>query len=256
MSPYNGSFNIRHKKKHTFSRSVFLGFGIIACIIALWFIFRLILSHEKNDIPAVYPDVVNNAFESKRALISKVTELETTIQSYDARLSELAVLKDENEKLKAELGRGAESKGVLAHILTLPNRSIYGTIGIDAGTKEGVQTGATAYAFGNIALGTITYAGDHNSMITLFSAAGKETTGTVSGSDVAVTLIGRSNGEYEVRMPRDVHFDIGSMIEYQSAHTAILAQIEKVASDPRDPFQRLYAKVPVNLQALKWVIVR
>ena len=73
---------------------------------------------------------------------------------------------------------------------------------------------------------------------------------------MALKLLGRGNGEYEVHMPRDIRFDVGSIIAYQSSTPTILAQIERIVTDPRDPFQRLLAKAPVNLQALKWVIVK
>ena len=90
----------------------------------------------------------------------------------------------------------------------------------------------------------------------LFSAPGKTTSGTAAGNDVGVTLIGRGGGEYEVRIPRDVEFVVGELIAHQSSTTRVLAEIERIATDPRDPFQRLIAKAPINLQALEWVIVR
>jgi cell shape-determining protein MreC len=127
---------------------------------------------------------------------------------------------------------------------------------IDAGSVEGVSIGQHVFAFDSIAVGVVTGLDTHNATVELYSAPGRETTGTATGNNVAVTLIGRGGGEYEVHLPRDVHFDIGESIAYQSTTSAILAQIEKITTDPRDPFQRLLAKAPVNLNALKWVIVK
>ena len=217
---------------------------------------RILIAHKGNMVPAVYGDVAELSLLTRKMLIHKVSTLETKITSYDAQVSELALLRDENNKLKAELGRDEADKGALAHVLTLQNRSFYDTFVIDAGTAEGIMEGQTVYAFDSVALGTIARADDHSSIVSLYSAPGRETAGTAQGTDVAVTLTGRGNGEYEVRMPRDVHFDIGSMIAYQSMQTSVIAQIERIVGDPRDPFQRLLAKAPVNLQALKWVIVK
>ena len=127
---------------------------------------------------------------------------------------------------------------------------------IDAGSAEGVSEGAVAYAFDSIALGTVASLDSHRAVIQLYSSPGRQTSGTAEGSETTITLIGRGGGEYEVRMPRDMHFSIGELISYQSIESAILAKIERIATDPRDPFQRLLAKAPVNLNALKWVIVR
>lgn len=155
-----------------------------------------------------------------------------------------------------ELARGIEPKGKLAHVLTEPNRSFYDTIVIDGGSTIGIHEGQIAYAFDSVALGTVSAVTPTTATVLLYSAPERETPGTSVGSDVTVTLIGRGGGEYEVRMPRDVRFEVGGMIAQQSINVANLARIEKIVTDPRDPFQRLLAKAPVNLQALKWVIIR
>lgn len=222
----------------------------------VWLIVRTGIRHSSVVSVPVYGDVVVTTLSSKNTLVHRVTELTATIASYDARLSELSALADENAKLKAELGRAEQPGGTLAHVITLPNRSFYDTFTIDAGSDDGIVLGQIAYAFGSIALGTVSNVSTHTSTIELYSSPGRATTGTAVGSDVSVTLTGRGGGEYEVRMPRDVHFEVGGMVAYQSVHTAVLARIERITTDPRDPFQKLLAKAPINLQALKWVIVK
>ncbi len=229
---------------------------VLIAVYILSFVLRGIVNKTAHLIVPVYSDSMRYAFSSRRALISRINELENTLESQNLAQQTVARIETENQELKAELGRLPESKGVLAHVLTIPNRSIYGTFLVDAGAIEGVNIGQVAYAFGTIALGTVTSVTEQSATIELYSTAGRETSGTAEGSQVAVTLVGRGAGEYEVRMPRNVPFDIGSVISEQSATSAILATVEKVITDPRDPFQRLLAKAPVNLQALKWVIIR
>lgn len=204
----------------------------------------------------VYGGTVAQQFMSKKSLIKKVNELQSTLTAYDAEITTLRQLQNENDALKAEFGRVQLNKGVLGHVITLPNRSFYDSMLIDAGSAEGVQPGATAYAFNSIAIGTVSDVTEHTATVWLFSAPGRQTTGTAVGNNVSVTLVGRGGGEYEVQLPRDVPFTVGDMVSAQSAHVASLAVVEKVITDPRDPFQRLLAKVPVNLQALKFVVVR
>jgi cell shape-determining protein MreC len=158
--------------------------------------------------------------------------------------------------LKAEFGRSDHIKGVLARVVVPPNRSIYDTIIIDAGVDEGITIGQNVFAFGSIAIGTISDVSTNSSTVSLFSASGRQTAGTTTGSDIAVTLIGRGAGEYEVRMPRDIVFEQGGGISTQSLGVHTIATIQKIVTDPRDPFQRLLAKAPVNLQTMKWVIVK
>lgn len=253
MSSYKiGQF----KKRRNLSQNVFRIIGFFAAIFAIWFLFKNIIVKKTNDIPLASPETIYNSLMSKRALIDKIAEMQTVIDSYNAELIVARQAIEENDRLKSELNRNQKPEGTLAHVLTLPNRSFYDTFRIDAGTNQNIEVDQTVYAFNSIAIGTISNVEEKNATVLLFSAPGRDTPGTASGTDVAVTLVGRGGGEYEVRIPRDLQFEVGGLITHQSIHIGLLAQIERVDTDPRDPFQKLYAKAPVNLQALKWVMVR
>lgn len=221
----------------------------------LWFLFSWIRTF-RGTVPPVYGDTLSLTAHSKQSLIKKVTALETQLDAERASLVALSTLEKENESLKAELGRASEVKGILGRVIVPPNHSIYDTIVLDIGIEDGVTVGQNVYAFGSVALGTVFEVLSHTSTVFLYSASGRETAATTTGSDLTVTLIGRGGGEYEVRMPRDIAFQEGGVISQQSLAVHPLATIQKIITDPRDPFQRLLAKVPVNLQTMKWVVVK
>ena len=230
-----------------------------ALVVVSSILFFLIISAVFKMIrtPSLHKPLLSEQLSSKKALIAKIDMLQQSIGESMIANQEAEMLRRENDALKTELGRTVtHGAGVLARVLTLPNRSFYDTIIVDAGRYEGITEGDMAYAFDSILLGTVTDVREHQATVQLFSAPGRQTAGTAEGTDVAITLIGRGAGEYEVRMPRDVQFVIGELISYQSVGVAILAKIEHIATDPRDPFQRLLAKAPVNLAALKFVMVR
>ncbi len=245
------------KKKSALAVHPWLRVGIIVAAVALVIILATkVVKRIVSHMPPIYGATAEDMLLSKRALVSKVVGLQTTIDSYNAQISTVSQLQSENAALKAELGRTPAPTGVLAHVMTLPNRSFYNTVLLDGGNAEGIHESMVAYAFNSIAIGTVSSVTAHTATVQLYSATGRQTTGSVIGSDVAVTLFGRGGGEYEVQLPRDVPLDVGAAVSMQSVNVATLATIEKIVTDPRDPFQRLLAKVPVNLQALKWVIVR
>ena len=131
-------FNTQNRKR---SRRPMLVGGVVGIVAIgiIWLIVRSLSARIITSVPTVTGDQVSHAFLSKRALMSRVTELETTIASYDAHLSNLALLEHENAALKAELGRGIEPKGKLTHVLTEPNRSFYDTLIIDGGSDSGIH---------------------------------------------------------------------------------------------------------------------
>ncbi len=251
------SYNSRQYKRNKNLIQTFVGVGVVViAIVVIWFLVNKIINATIGDAPLASATTMYNSAMPKAVLVKKINELQTTLESYDAQITTATLLRTENETLKKEFGRTSSTKGVLAHVVTLPNRSFYDTLTIDAGANQNIAVGQTMYGFDSIALGTVSSVEDDYATVLLFSAPGRSTSGTAVGSDVAVTLIGRGGGEYEVRIPRDVEFTVGGLIAYQTTGAEILAEIERIATDPRDPFQRLIAKAPINLQALKWVIVR
>ena len=249
------SFRPYKRRRSIVGNALWVGATVVGVVI-LWLIIRAIIGSHKEELPLASATTLYNTLLPKSVLVRKITEQQTILESYDAQLTTATLLAKENDALKAELGRSERSTGVLAHVKTLPNRSFYDTFVIDAGLDQSITVGQVVYGFGSIALGTVSDVADDHATVTLFSAPERTTSGTASGSDVAVTLIGRGGGEYEVRLPRDLQFTTGQLIAYQSTESTVLAEIERILTDARDPFQRLIAKAPINLQALKWVIVR
>lgn len=245
----------KRPKRNTATVTVAINFVLIAVAVFILFLIIKIIVVEIS-VPALHADNIRDSLKSKASLIAKINELENIIGTQKESLAEAVLLQKENEKLKIELNREGASTGTLARVLTAPGRNFYSTIIIDAGSAQGLSEGQIVYAFGSVALGTVAIVQEHRATIELFSAANRQVAGTAEDSDVALTMIGRGAGEYEVRMPRDVSFRVGEMISYQSIDTAILAKVEKIITDPRDPFQSLLAKVPVNLSTLKFVIIR
>ncbi|MEK7227937.1 MAG: rod shape-determining protein MreC [Patescibacteria group bacterium] len=228
---------------------------VFVCIFILWLLVSWVRKYRATVVP-IYGDAISLSTYSKQSLLKKVIALQSELDAKNASLVSLSTLEKENESIKAELEREGAIKGTLARVVVPPNRSIYDTLVIDIGSDENVAVGQGVYAFGSVALGTISEVLEHSSTVLLYSASNRQTSGTVTGSDLSVTLIGRGAGEYEVRMPRDIVFEQGGVISQQSLSVHPLATIEKIITDARDPFQRLLAKIPVNLQTLKWVVVK
>ncbi len=246
MSPYRNT-----KKKYFYTFIL-----IIISLVILWRIASWVRNFRGAILP-VYSDSASLVFNSKQSLIKKILALQSEIDANKASLISLDALDKENQKLKSELGRDISGhKGVMARVIVPPNRSLYDTLTLDIGHEEGAFVGQNVYAFDSIALGTISDTKAHSSTVLLYSSPNRETVGSVSGSDLTVTLIGRGAGEYEVRMPRDIVFEQGGVITEQTLKLNTIAVIQKIVTDPRDPFQRLLAKVPVNLQTLKYVVVK
>ncbi len=194
-------------------------------------------------------------FASKRALNTENTDLKSKLSERDARLADHDALMHENEALKELLGRKGSDTFVLGTVLVKPNRSVYDTLIIDAGTDVGIKNGALVYAYGTIPIGTITSASTKTATVTLFSTAGQITNTRIEGKNIDIELVGRGGGNFELKVPRDINLEPDMEVLLPGIKPAVVAIVAKSITDARDPVQTFILTSPININELNWVQV-
>lgn len=199
---------------------------------------------------------VGSYFVSKNSLYLQNQKLQMEVKENDARMSNYNSVVAENAGLKEILGRKNEkTTTTLAAILAKPNQSPYDTIIIDIGIKQGIKIGDMVLAMGSVPIGRIGLAYDNSSKVILFSNAGEKTQAVVSGRDVFMELVGRGGGNFEMVLPKDFTLQKGDQVVIPGINPLLLAIVETIISDPRDPFTKALLSSPVNIQQLKFVEV-
>lgn len=194
--------------------------------------------------------------ESKKSLITERDGLKEQVANLEAQLTTLTVLKDENEKLQEMVGRkGDVGEQILGRIIVKPNQSLYDTLIIDAGTASGIRVGARVFARGAVAIGTIIEATANTATVSLFTTGGQKTQAVLVGKDIFLDLIGRGGGTFEATLPRDIKVEKGTEIVLPEG-SSVVAISEDSIVDPRDPFQKILFRSPVNLFELRFVGVQ
>ena len=195
-------------------------------------------------------------FTSKNSLYLQNQTLQSQLNEEEMRMANYNSISDENIGLKEILGRKNEKTSmVLATILSKPNQSIYDTLVVDVGAKQGIKIGDTVFAFGNIPVGRISEIYPSSSRIILFSNAGEKTQAIISGKDIFMELVGRGGGNFEMILPRDLTLQKGDQIVLPGINPYVLAIVQTIISDPRNPFTKALLTSPVNIQELKFVEV-
>lgn len=196
-----------------------------------------------------------SAFSFKGSLIAENDSLKAKLNESDAKLSDYNRLLIENLELKDLLGRTGSEKLLLSAILAKPNRSPYDTLILDIGEKNNVYPGATVLAYGNIIIGKISEVSDHTSKAVLFSSPGEEYDGLVLGKNTPIKLSGRGGGNFISELPRAVPIAEGDQVYSVGLSPYLLGTVQNISSDPRDPFQTILIKSPVNVTELRFVEV-
>ena len=189
----------------------------------------------------------NSLYQENQNLHAELTANETQMINYNSIVAE-------NVSLKDILSRKTDKVNfILGAILSKPNQSPYDTLIIDAGINDGVRTGNMVFASGDVPIGKVDAVYMNSSKIILFSSAGEKTEGVVGSKNVFMELVGRGGGNFEMIMPKDFTLQSGDQVLLPGINPYVLATVEKVISDPRDPFTKALLRTPVNIEELKFV---
>jgi hypothetical protein len=91
--------------------------------------------------------------------------------------------------------------------------------------------------------------------VVLFSNAGEKNQALISGGNIFMEIVGRGGGNFEMIVPKDFTLQKGDQVVMPGVNPYVLAIVETVISDPRDPFTKALLTSPVNIQELKFVEV-
>lgn len=195
-------------------------------------------------------------FISKNSLYLDNENLKSQILESEADRANYFSVVSENQNLKEVLGRkDPKINMILGAILGKPNQSPYDTLVIDTGEAQGIKAGDTVFALGNVPIGRIAEVYTNSSKVILFSNPGEKTQAIISGRDIFMELVGRGGENFEMILPRDFSLQKGDQVVMPGINSYVLAIVETVISDPRDPFNKVLLVSPVNVQELKFVEV-
>jgi cell shape-determining protein MreC len=240
-----------------FRSGIFSGLSYVSS-----FVFRPVLI-VGNNIGGSLSNI-GSYFYSKKFLLLENQDLKSKLNEQEARISNYNSLLDENSKMKEILERkNQKTDMILAAILSKPNRSPYDTLLIDVGAKDGIISGQTVFALGNIPIGRIADIYPSSSKVILFSNPGEtievvipsKPVPQVPSGDSFMQITGRGGGNFEMILPRDFALEKGTEAVLPGLNPYVVGIVQTVVSDPRDSFQKALLSSPVNIFELKFVEV-
>lgn len=205
---------------------------------------------------------------SKESLYRENEQLKKKINLEEVRIGQLKALEIENERLKELWGRKEKPNLVLAGILTRPNRSPYDTFIIDAGSDYGIKKSQRVFAYGNILIGTVKESYKHTSLVALFSSPDNVFEAKIGSSvpapagiqaggekNIILKVSGRGGGSFEAAAPAALVVNVGDAVIVPTPERTVIGYVEKILTDPRDPFVRILINSVVSLSYITEVQV-
>lgn len=257
------TYLVRSNDKRTSFKKVFLWPSVFVVFLVVLHLFapRLLPSIFYSLISPLWQygrDSSTVVGESRDKLIADVRSLTEALAEREAISSSSILVLQENADLKAFFNRAtstAERGSILASVLKKPPYTAYDSLIIDIGKNHDVKVGQIVLAPGNIVIGSIASVNVKTSTVRLFSSPGGEFEVSFSTSSASVTAHGRGGGGYEAVVPRDFGVNEGDVVNIKVGDTLLAGSVDRVVSEPAEPFATILFSTPVNIYELRWVFV-
>ena len=176
-------------------------------------------------------------------------------------------LREKNEKLQSALLRAQYLESVLdsyrhleatsgdvllARVLVKPPYGDSDTLILNQGEDDGVLPGMIVFSDMLVELGVVTDVFDTSSRAQLFTHNEQEIQGIIYPHNQSVVLKGYG-GSYFSEVERSIEVEEGDVVYSQRNPGRILAVVQRVIFDPRDPFKQVYLSLPHHLREVQSV---
>jgi cell shape-determining protein MreC len=198
-----------------------------------------------------------NALTPKSLLIQKIQTLESQADRDAVAIMELQALRFDYEQLKKSVGYYDEPPATItARVTGKPNASLFNTIILDRGERHGIAVGDLVITQQAIALGKIVSVTSSTATVTLFSGPQFNDQLLIQNQEgVTVPAQGKGSGNFEIHIPREIIVREGDILSLPENPLLAVGIVKSIKFDPRDPFQTILARVPVNINQVGFVEV-
>lgn len=194
--------------------------------------------------------------KNKKTLEEDSRSLKERVQELESKILSCQVLEEQNKELKNVLSRNEEQKYFIAFVISRPPQSPYDVLVIDAGSDNGVENGMEVTAYGDILIGHVNEVFAKTSKVKLISFPKEEINAMILDANVPVIAVGQGNGNFEINLPKAVEVKEGEKVVTLGINPLLLGIVEKIKSNPSDPFQKILFRLPINIQELNYVMIK
>ena len=235
-------------------RNIFL-----SLVLGLFLIFFIFFAPARNVVVRFFV-AVSRPLLNLNKKDDEVSVLKNRVAELESKILLLEPLEKENQELKAMFSHPEDAKKyILGAIISRPPQSPYDVLIIDTGSNNGVKEGMTATAFSNTLLGYVTDVFPQTSKVKLVSFPEEETNALIesvsTGAKISALAIGRGGGGMEIKIPSSVEVHSGDRIMTLGTYPLMLGIVERAEINLSDPFQKIFFRLPLNFQELKYVMI-
>lgn len=198
-------------------------------------------------------DNIFGLFKNKQVLTAELNSLKEKNIVLENKIALMEVSRKENENLKLLLAQSNKKSYIFGSVILRPPQSPYDVVVVDAGLDNGVIFGMRVISHSSVLIGNVAEALPGMSKIKLISFPKEETNLIIEGANVSAVGIGTGGGNIEIKIPHSVKVSEGDKIITDGTFPYLIGKVEKIETNPLDPFQKILFRIPVNLNETRGV---
>ncbi len=164
----------------------------------------------------------------------------------------ISALLEDIKELRGGFNTISHDEGVRAFVLAKPPTSLYDSIILDAGTKQGITKGSIVMSPGGIALGIIETVYSSLSRAVLFSSSGEVHAVVLKGNQT-VDAYGAGGGVIHATVPKDLEVEIGSPVRLSGENVLVVGTVETIGTQSAGSLKTLIIRPAANMNELGFV---
>lgn len=208
-----------------------------------------------NRVATVFSAVEESGvLRTRTSLATENAQLREQIERESEARARYDALAAENAALY-EIARLVEplERAVSVRVLSSFRASPYGTFHIAGGARDGLSAGNVVMTPGGFMLGTISDVGEYTASVHALFAPGREV--QLTAGEVSFLARGRGSGNALADVPRGALLQVGDVVLSTESGGRPAGVIERVENDASSATERVYVRVPVNLDVITFVYV-
>jgi cell shape-determining protein MreC len=178
-----------------------------------------------------------------------ITSLEATIERLENELaSKNAQLEEVHTALAIRKEDAIDQPLLVLYPLANDVTSLYSTILLSKGFKDGIEIGDSVFIRGLQPVCTIKEVYTTTSLCELLSASGRTLTGVLrhGSSTVSITLTGRGGGTFLGDIPRDIEVSEGDSVYLEGSPSMLLGTVTQSIHNDQDTSWRIFVRGMYN----------
>lgn len=194
-------------------------------------------------------------FIEKNHLIAENNVLSEKLNQVNLVYASLEVLKEENQKLRNELGLKPHFSFITAAVIARPPQIPMDSLLLDRGSDDGLKLGDQVFLSENILIGRIALISSKTATIAMTSSADFISYGYVSRTEESFEIKGAGGGFMEANVPIDFDIKENDKIISQGSADYLIAVVSSVEEDKSAGLKSVLMSLPINFDKIRVAFV-